>query len=434
MNRRRKRGITSYIIIFVLILTAIVIFFGFTGISLIPGNSDDGNEIIPVAINHILTNELSELPETEKMDAQIERFMRQWEIKGASLAVMKDEKLIYAKGYGWANKESGEKADVKHIFRIASLSKLITAAAVMKLHEEGKINLSDKPFSEGSIMDLPQFSQLRDSRIRNITIDHLLRHKGGFSSRAGDPMFNLPIISKRLNLGRAPDTDEVIAYSLNQRLGHSPGQGTRYSNLGYVILSRLIEIVTGLSYEEYVKENIFKPAGVYDIHMANNYYEERFPNEAKYYEPHDQELIESYTGNGIMMKRCYGGNNVRGLLGAGGWVASPSELLKLIAALDGRDNVPDILSKESIRIMTSSTPSTLPIGWAKSTSSGDWSRTGTLSGTSALLKYSRDGFSWVFVTNTSSWKGSTFPRQIDALFRNAFKRVPLWPERDLFGF
>jgi hypothetical protein len=84
--------------------------------------------------------------------------------------------------------------------------------------------------------------------------------------------------------------------------------------------------------------------------------------------------------------------------------------------------------------MTNSTPSTLPIGWAKCTSSGDWSRTGTLSGTSALLKYSRDGFSWVFITNTSSWKGSTFPRQIDALFRNAFKRVALWPERDLFDY
>jgi CubicO group peptidase (beta-lactamase class C family) len=347
---------------------------------------------------------------------------------------MKDEKLIYAKGYGWADKERGEWAEVKHIFRIASLSKLITGAAVMKLCEEGKIDLSDRPFATGATLDLPQFSSIKDSRIRNITIDQLLRHKAGFSNRGGDPMFNLSLISKRLNLNREAETDEIISYSLNQRLSYNPGHGTRYSNLGYLILSRLIEVVSGLEYEDYVKEHIFKPAGVYDIHLAKNYYDERYINEVKYYEPRDEELIESYKGDGSMMQRCYGGNNIRGLLGAGAWVASPSELLKLIAALDGRDNVPDILTKESVRIMTNSTPTTLPIGWAKCTSSGDWSRTGTLSGTSALLKYSRDGFSWVFVTNTSSWKGSTFPRQIDALFRNAFKRVPLWPERDLFDY
>jgi CubicO group peptidase (beta-lactamase class C family) len=434
MNRRRKRGIASYIIIIILLFTAFVIFFGFTGIRLIPGINDDENEIIPVAINHILTNELSELSETQKMDAQIENFMRQWDIKGASLAIMKDEKLIYAKGYGWADKERGEWAEVKHIFRIASLSKLITGAAVMKLCEEGKIDLSDRPFATGATLDLPQFSSIKDSRIRNITIDQLLRHKAGFSNRGGDPMFNLSLISKRLNLNREAETDEIISYSLNQRLSYNPGHGTRYSNLGYLILSRLIEVVSGLEYEDYVKEHIFKPAGVYDIHLAKNYYDERYINEVKYYEPRDEELIESYKGDGSMMQRCYGGNNIRGLLGAGAWVASPSELLKLIAALDGRDNVPDILTKESVRIMTNSTPTTLPIGWAKCTSSGDWSRTGTLSGTSALLKYSRDGFSWVFVTNTSSWKGSTFPRQIDALFRNAFKRVPLWPERDLFDY
>ena len=336
--------------------------------------------------------------------------------------------------YGWADKEIGDSAEVKHIFRIASLSKLITAVAVMKLSEEGKIALEDMPFAKGGVLDIPQFTQIRDSRVRSITVEQLLRHQGGFSSRAGDPMFNLGVISRRLSLGRAAETDEIISFCLNQRLAFTPGHGTRYSNLGYVILSRLIEAVSGVTYEEYVKEYIFKPAGVYDIHLANNFYDQRFPNEVKYYEPLDEEPVESYLGDGRFLQRCYGGNNIRALLGAGAWVASPSELLKLIAAIDGRGNVPDILSEESIRVMTTTDRSSLPIGWAKCTPSGDWSRTGTLSGTSALLKYSRDGLSWVFITNTSSWKGSTFPRQIDALFRNAFKRVTFWPERDLFDF
>lgn len=430
----RKRGLSSLIIIIVLLISAAILVFGFTGIGIFPGSTHEESEELPVAINHLLTNQLSDLPETEKMDAQIERFMRQWDIKGASLAIMKDEKLIYAKGYGWADKEIGDSAEVKHIFRIASLSKLITAVAVMKLSEEGKIALEDMPFAKGGVLDIPQFTQIRDSRVRSITVEQLLRHQGGFSSRAGDPMFNLGVISRRLSLGRAAETDEIISFCLNQRLAFTPGHGTRYSNLGYVILSRLIEAVSGVTYEEYVKEYIFKPAGVYDIHLANNFYDQRFPNEVKYYEPHDEEPVESYLGDGRFLQRCYGGNNIRALLGAGAWVASPSELLKLIAAIDGRGNVPDILSEESIRVMTTTDRSSLPIGWAKCTPSGDWSRTGTLSGTSALLKYSRDGLSWVFITNTSSWKGSTFPRQIDALFRNAFKRVSFWPERDLFDF
>jgi len=134
------------------------------------------------------------------------------------------------------------------------------------------------------------------------------------------------------------------------------------------------------------------------------------------------------------MPRWYGGNNIEALQGAGGWTASPSELLKLVAALDGRDNIKDILSKECIEIMTSSSSSTLPIGWAKCTPNGDWSRTGTLSGTSAMVKYNRDGYSWVFVTNTSSWKGSRFPGYIDAFFRGAIQKVTEWPQRDLFEF
>lgn len=133
-----------------------------------------------------------------------------------------------------------------------------------------------------------------------------------------------------------------------------------------------------------------------------------------------------------MAQRCYGGNNIKALQGAGAWVGSPSEILLFVASIDGKSGVADILSNESIRIMTSSTSQTLPIGWAKATSSGEWSRTGTLSGSSALLKYQKNGISWILVTNTSSWKGATFPRQIDRLIKNGLNRVSEWPERDLF--
>jgi len=435
MKRRsvkKRRG--RYLIPAAILLLLIFFLFGFSKVLSFADLDSELEEELPVALNHLLSNEMSNLDETKKLDDQIERFMQRWEIKGASLAIMKDERLIYAKGYGWADKEAGDSTEVRHIFRIASVSKLITATAIMKLWEEGKLSLSDKVFSDNGILDLPQFSKIRDPRVKDITIEHLLRHKGGFTNRAGDPMFNLPDISKKMELERAASTDEIISYILSQRLGYLPGSGTRYSNVGYLILSRVIEAVTGVSYQEYVKKSVLYPAGVYDMHLAGNLYSDKYTNEVKYYGPHDEEMVESYDRSGRFMPRWYGGNNIEALLGAGGWVASPSELLKLVAALDGKDNVKDILSKESIEIMTSSSSSTLPIGWAKCSSSGDWSRSGTLSGTSAMIKYNKTGYSWAFVTNTSSWKGARFPGYIDAFFRGAMQKVAKWPQRDLFQF
>ena len=94
-------------------------------------------DTLAVAVHDLFTNEYSDLIETKRLDQTIERFMDQWEIKGASLAIMKDGKLIYSKGYGYADEENEVKTDVNHIFRIASVSKLITAAGIMKLVENG---------------------------------------------------------------------------------------------------------------------------------------------------------------------------------------------------------------------------------------------------------------------------------------------------------
>jgi CubicO group peptidase (beta-lactamase class C family) len=433
-KRSVKKGGRKYLIPAAILLVLLFFLFGFNRTFSLSDLDITLDEELPVALNHLLSNDMSNLEETKKMDDQIEHFMRRWEIKGASLAIMKNERLIYAKGYGWADREAGDSTEVRHIFRIASVSKLITAAAIMKLWEDGKLSLSDKIFADNGILNLPQFSEIRDKRVKDITIEQLLRHKGGFSNRAGDPMFNLAEVSKKLNLARAATTDEIISYALSHRLGYQPGSGTRYSNVGYLILSRVIETVSGESYQEYVKKSVLYPAGVYDMHIAGNLYSDKLSNEVKYYGANDEEMVESYDGSGRLMPRWYGGNNIEALLGAGGWVASPSELLKLVAALDGRDNIKDLLSKECIEIMTSSSSSTLPIGWAKCTPNGEWSRTGTLSGTSAMVKYNRNGYSWVFVTNTSSWKGSRFPGYIDAFFRGAIHKVADWPQRDLFEF
>ena len=93
--------------------------------------------------------------------------------------------------------------------------------------------------------------------------------------------------------------------------------------------------------------------------------------------------------------------------------------MKFITAIDPEDSKPDILKPRTIAYMTEKDKRKFPIGWMKTTESDDWSRTGSLSGSSALLKRQPDGSSWVFITHTSSWSGSRFTRKISAMMTQA---------------
>lgn len=398
--------------------------------TLIPPLSERPLPLLPV--NQVTNNTDSELAETQRFDRMIEQFMNKWEIKGASFALMKDNRLIYCKGYGLADAEAQIPTDVKHVFRVASVSKLITAVGIMKLVEEGKIRLNDRVFGEQGVLNDSCFLNIKDPRSKKITVEQLLRHQGGYSIAYGDPMFCPLEIARKMNVEPPVDLNTMIRFVLSRRLGYSPGDGTRYSNIGYGILSKVIEKVTGKGYEEYIRKNILKPAGCSDMYLGHNLDTDHFPNEVKYYEVSNAELIPACDGSGKMVYRSNGGNNIEELYGAGGWVASPAELLRFLATIDGNPEVKDILKPETIRYMTKSLPNALPIGWIETNTSGDWSRTGTLAGTSALMKKQRDGYSWIFVTNTSSWKGSRFPHYIEAMMQKALTTVPQWPERNLF--
>lgn len=382
--------------------------------------------------NQVITNEDSELKITQRFDRIIRNFMNKWEIKGASFALMKNDRLIYSKGYGYADEESGVPMDVMHVFRIASVSKLITAVAIMKLQEEGRLHLQDYVFGPSGILNDSVYLTIKDPRTKNITVEHLLRHQAGYSISYGDPMFCPVAIARKMNVSPPADLTTMIRFVLSRRLSYTPGTSTAYSNISYGILSKVIEKVSNQDYESYIKKHILLPAGCYDMHLGKNLYEDKLPNEVKYYEVSNAELIPACDGSGELVPRSNGGNNIEELYGAGGWVASPAELLRFLAVIDDNPTIPDLLSSASIEYMTQNVDNGLPIGWIETNATGEWVRTGTLAGTSALLKKQRDGYAWVFLTNTSSWKGSRFPHYINATVSRAMTTVNEWPERDLF--
>lgn len=260
-------------------------------------------------LNKVLSNTDSELPIAQKLDRSIEKFMKTWQIRGASFALMKDDKLIYSKGYGYADAETGEEVDVRHIFRIASVSKLITASGIMKLAEEGKLRLEDRVFGPEGILNDSIFSKIKDPRTKRITVEHLLRHQGGYTAVYGDPMFCPLDIARKMKVKPPVDLNTIIRFVLSRRLHYTPGTSTAYSNVGYGILTRVIEKVSGMNYEDYIKQNILRPAGCFDMHLGRNLYENRLPNEVRYYDT-AEELIPSCDGSKQLVPKYYGGNNI----------------------------------------------------------------------------------------------------------------------------
>lgn len=388
-----------------------------------------------VDLNKTLTNELSDTSSLAKMDAAIEKYMAQWNLKGVSLAVMRKDSLVYAKGYGWADKQQDQKMGPGNIMRVASVSKLITATGIMILQERGMLELRDTVFGpRGILCDSLFTKEIKDKNYFKITVEDLLRHKAGFTTGAGDPMFSTRTIMLQNHLSTPPDHDTLVKIVLRKRLGYVPGTSQSYSNFGYLLLSMIIEKVSGMGYEEFIQKNVLKPAGCNDMHMAHNYYKEKYKNEVRYYLQPNDELVEEYNNSRRMVERCYGGNDLPALSGAGAWVCSVPELAKFVASIDGRPEFPDILSPESVMEMTRYIDDeTYSLGWNDTKPTGEWSRTGTLSGTSALIKTFPDGECWIMVTNTSTWRGPSQTRYTATLFSELrSKYSELIPHRNFF--
>ena len=205
--------------------------------------------------------------------------------------------------------------------------------------------------------------------------------------------------------------------------------------MGYVILREVIEEITGMGYEDYVQFAILNPLGIHDMQIGKGYFEDRAENEVRYYEVAGSRDVLAYDSQKSYVPRVYGGNDI-GLLGAaGGWLASPAEMAKLAVAIDGNNSSPDILMPETIARMTDRKRSKYNmIGWKGADGRGTWWRTGTLTGTSALIVRQNNGVNWIIITNTTTWKRSRIHSETSRTMFRATASVKEWPEIDLFDY
>lgn len=387
---------------------------------------------VPVNLNETLTNEMSDTSVLDGFDRQVKAYLTYWGIHGASVSVMRNDSLLFAKGYG--ESDTGKEMQPGNILRMASVSKLVTAVGIMVLRDRGQLSLKDHVFGpHGILNDSVYNAAIKDTLYYRITVEDLLRHKGGFSKRGGDPMFSTRWIMMQNGWKDVPTQEQLMEVQLKRRLKFVPGTSQEYSNFGFLALSMVIEKISGMDYETFMQENVLRPAGCVDFHIAGNYYKQKRPNEVRYYVQHDDEPAEEFNNSGRKVTRCYGGNNVTGLSGAGAWAASTPELALLVASIDGKPEVPDIISRESVDLMTEYfDENTYSLGW-NDTKDGNWTRTGTFAGTSALVKYFPDGECWIFISNTSTYKGPGLARHTAELFdKLRTKYSSKLPSRNMF--
>ncbi|KZN52123.1 serine hydrolase domain-containing protein [Pseudoalteromonas luteoviolacea] len=172
---------------------------------------------------------------------------------GAAAIISKEGEVLFKKAIGRGNLELNVPLKAKSVFKIGSLTKQFTAAAIMILHERGKLSIHD---------DIHQYVPDFPTQGHIVTIEHLLTHTSGIANFTED----LALLYKE---APAPATlDEILARFAQHPMKFQPGDSVAYSNTGYVLLGKIIEVASGQQYAEFLEEHIFHKLGMHNSHYA----------------------------------------------------------------------------------------------------------------------------------------------------------------------
>ncbi|HUV65878.1 MAG TPA: serine hydrolase domain-containing protein [Sedimentisphaerales bacterium] len=366
-----------------------------------------------------------DVPALSAFDETMKEFIVSREVSAGALAITYRGRLVFARGYTWAKADSPT-IEPTSLFRIASLSKPITSAAVLRLVEDKRLKLDDRvldalPFG-------PPEGQSIDPNLQKVTILHLLQHLGGWDrDKTFDPMFADKKISKAFRSPLPIAQADIITFMNGQPLQYEPGTKYAYSNYGYCLLGRVIEQKTSMRYEDYVQNAILSRLGIHGMQIGRSKLEDRAAAEARY----DSDR-----------QRAYGGFNLENMDSHGGWLASAPQLVRFASAFDDPCNCP-ILSAASIEAMFA-LPQTIARGQYKAGEpyyACGWNvrdygngrrntwHTGSLPGTYSFMARWANGVDCVALFN----RRTPDIAKIDGLLRKTVESVANWPDDDLFA-
>lgn len=389
------------------------------------------------------------LPHLSQFDRLMTAFMAEQKPLGASLAIAFRGRLVYAKGFGHADLERQDQVEPTNLFRLASLSKPVTAAAVMKLVEQGKVDLDQPLIPELGLTFLSDDPrQWADPRLAQITPRQCLQHTAGFDKAiSGDVLAQSHRVRHELNREFPLKIDDLLRFALSRPLDFPPGQRYAYANVGYLLLGRLIEQASGTAYETFVRHEILRPLGIHRMRLASTLKENKAPGEVEYLDARGR------TGPNVLglpeeevVPFPYGIERIENIQAAGGWLGSAVDMVRFATGLFGFLEDTRLLEPKTLQTMLAPPP------WAQATGaevyySGGWLtrpasekrlpattwHMGELAGVSTLLVSRADGVTWAVLFNQDrAPDGQTLAAKIDPLLHAPADQVKTWPKGDLF--
>lgn len=198
------------------------------------------------------------VPALDAFDSTMIAFMAARNIRAGTLAISRGGVTVYSRAFGWQTASQSGPLAPDAMFRLASVSKPVTAAAVRKLIAAGAFGLGTPVFD---YLQLAPAGTVVDQRIYSVTVNHLLNHEGGWNRDIfGDFVFAPRTIAQEMGLSTPPSKTQVAQWAMTKPLQFTPGASYSYSNFGYSLLGLMIEKASGMSYIDYVKANVFTSA------------------------------------------------------------------------------------------------------------------------------------------------------------------------------
>lgn len=383
-----------------------------------------------------------DVPALSAFDTTVRKFMQDRTISGGSLAVTRNSKLVFARGYTWSDQPNDLIVQPTSLFRIASITKPFTAVAVLKLAQEQQLDLGERVTNLLNLV--PPAGQTADSRLTQVTVKRLLQHLGGWNrDTTFDPMFYDKPIATSLQASLPITRRQITTYMTGRPLQHDPGSTYVYSNYGYSLLGQIIENVTGKPYYSYIAETILTPLGISRMALGHSLLQQRQANEVRYYSQGSGATV--FDNTGTVVPSPYGAWNLENMDSHGGLIASAVDVVRFATAFDTTTSTP-ILSQSSVEQMFGlpeniASSSYKPgdfyygCGWAVRDWRNGYRNTwhdGSLPGTSTLLVRRGDHLNWCVLFNQRDDPSKLSYSDIDGLLHQAANSVTTWPTDDLF--
>jgi CubicO group peptidase (beta-lactamase class C family) len=393
-------------------------------------------------------------------DDAVQSFMQANTIPGAQLAVTRNNKLVLARGYSWIT-DIEAPVEPTSLFRLASVSKALTGAAIVRLVEDGKLSLRDRLVDR---IDLP--GTISDPEINDIRVEHLLYHVGGWNrhdrEQGGsgvDPMSNDLRISSDYGV-ELPITRQVIMKWMNEKyttycirkrhsLDFTPGtvDGAVYSNYGYMLLGQIVEAVSGMGYEDFVATRLLQPLGIRRMRLGRTLLRDKLANEVLH---HANKASNFSLRPNIMLAGAplntmeqYGGHfNMENDASNGAWLGSAVDLVRFASTFD--DPACPIFSAASIATIFAKhayvsvgVTSFDTCGWFVQLADPNPGqvKTGHFAGTAAMLdrwQDTRSGDKYTAALLFNKDEGDADWDMI-GLVRDAARKIGTWPNSDYWA-